>query len=362
MRMSLIKSKDALHEGISRFLWRQWAQLGVAGAVEFRDRWMIDPEALLIFTLDAARGDPRLFDEVVDWALVNGRWLSVQRLKNLCGPMDVKRTRAILAALAEFIAERKGSARWRGLMDIGGAYQDEEFGLFRDAAGGDLPIVGPTEPVFEKHGVLRSRIEPRGMSKPVPTDVPTNLILKLRAFFGVGARPDCVAYLLTHPGGYASEIARHVSYAQPSVQEALGDLAQSGLISTGQLGGGKVYQADRDRWRRFLRIVAVRSLPIWVDWPRVFRALSHARESFRHPLLWQASGYMSQSLALSLLEELGRDLEHTGLGLKPYLAPALQGSTASLALTVRRLVSALNPRSGTPSPIVPRHVLGRLPP
>ncbi|MDD3927980.1 MAG: hypothetical protein PHT33_15155 [bacterium] len=48
---------------------RKWSQLGVAGAIQAKDNWIIDPEALLLFTMDAGRYDPRLFDEVADWTL-----------------------------------------------------------------------------------------------------------------------------------------------------------------------------------------------------------------------------------------------------------------------------------------------------
>src|SRR3954471_6786518 len=70
------------------FCWRQWAQLGIFAQADHRDEWAIDPEALLIFTLTVARSDPRLFDEVLDWVVLNGRLLSIQRLRNLADDPD----------------------------------------------------------------------------------------------------------------------------------------------------------------------------------------------------------------------------------------------------------------------------------
>lgn len=57
--------------------------MGVFARAERRDPWAIDPEALLLFTLEIGRDDPRLFDEVLDWLVVNERLVSVRRLRNL---------------------------------------------------------------------------------------------------------------------------------------------------------------------------------------------------------------------------------------------------------------------------------------
>jgi hypothetical protein len=43
--------------------------MAVLGAPSGGSRWAQDPEALLISTLEVARDDPRLFDEVLDWLI-----------------------------------------------------------------------------------------------------------------------------------------------------------------------------------------------------------------------------------------------------------------------------------------------------
>jgi hypothetical protein len=64
--------------------WDQWSQLGLSGAAPARrEERAADPEALLLFTLEIGRDDPRLFDEVLDWLSVNEQFVSVQRLRNL---------------------------------------------------------------------------------------------------------------------------------------------------------------------------------------------------------------------------------------------------------------------------------------
>ena len=66
------------------FAWDEWAQMGVSASARRVDRSAQDPEALLLFTFEVAREDPRLFGEVLDWLALNERLVSVQRLRNLC--------------------------------------------------------------------------------------------------------------------------------------------------------------------------------------------------------------------------------------------------------------------------------------
>lgn len=80
--MSLAAFRSEFERRIAAFLWRQWVQLGVSGAEGHRDGWCQDPEALLAATLELARGEPRLFDEVADWMALNEPLLSMQRFRN----------------------------------------------------------------------------------------------------------------------------------------------------------------------------------------------------------------------------------------------------------------------------------------
>ena len=110
-----IPSKTAYSQALLRFLWRQWGQLGVAGRVDRRDGWIIDPEPLLLFTLQVARRDPRLFDEVIDWAVINSRRLMIQRCKSVLGAWSSPELAELFSALARVLNRREKSGRWRSL-------------------------------------------------------------------------------------------------------------------------------------------------------------------------------------------------------------------------------------------------------
>jgi hypothetical protein len=77
--MLLLELREKARQGFLEFAWRQWAQVGVSANVAGFDRWVIDPEALILFTVAVAWRDPRLFDEMLDWLAENRRLLTMQR-------------------------------------------------------------------------------------------------------------------------------------------------------------------------------------------------------------------------------------------------------------------------------------------
>src|ERR1700729_3821367 len=81
--MQISEIRDRVSQGLLDFAWRQWAQIGVLATAGGADRWTADPEALILFTIEIARRDPRLFDEMLDWMAFNHDLLSMQRLRNL---------------------------------------------------------------------------------------------------------------------------------------------------------------------------------------------------------------------------------------------------------------------------------------
>ena len=64
--MSISTLRDRVRSELTSFAWDQWAQMGVFAPSERRDQWAADPEALLLFSFEIGRDDPRLFDEVLD--------------------------------------------------------------------------------------------------------------------------------------------------------------------------------------------------------------------------------------------------------------------------------------------------------
>ncbi len=64
-------------------LWRQWTTLGVSGRGPTWTGATIDPDALLLLSCTIARHDARLFDAVLEWLRINGRFVNIQRVKRM---------------------------------------------------------------------------------------------------------------------------------------------------------------------------------------------------------------------------------------------------------------------------------------
>jgi hypothetical protein len=82
--MDISAHRQRLSDQLVAFAWEQWAQMGLLATPHRRSPWAQDPEALIVFTLEIARAEPRLFDELLDWMLLNEPLLSVRRLRAMC--------------------------------------------------------------------------------------------------------------------------------------------------------------------------------------------------------------------------------------------------------------------------------------
>jgi len=118
MKTPLQEFRDQYLETLLRFLWREWIALGVAGQERAALRHVVDPEALLLFTCSLGRYDQRLFDEVLDWLTKNGRFLNVQRMKNILSREDFAGGE-ILSAVADWLSQQNDPMKWKLLAKTG---------------------------------------------------------------------------------------------------------------------------------------------------------------------------------------------------------------------------------------------------
>jgi hypothetical protein len=337
---------EAVCEAVLRFLWRQWSQLGVSGAVSGRDPWMLDPEALLLFTLHAGRFDPRLFDEVLDWCHRHSGSLSVQRLKNLMNAeadgLDREtgeELRRSVSAVAGVLTSRSSGARFRVLAPpLRGVEETESEAkpFFLEPNGCPLPHFGASDPDFRRAGWLRSPVALRGLSVTPPLETAPNLLLlRLRSLFGLSPRAETIAYLLTHPMGGVREIARAARYSPAALHETLTSLAQGGYLL---VSGRGMYALKADRWQTFLNS----SVPLWVDWARVLPVIAAALSALTDPARKTRSPYLTASRLVRLHDALRDALFGSGLP-NPFADPVTL-ETVSEELP-RRLLTHLDNRA-----------------
>lgn len=313
MTISLENSRaDLLHSALG-LLWRQWTLLGVPGHTQDEssaDARIIDPEALLLFTTELGRYDARLLDEVTNWLRQYARLISMQRLKSLHHTHRLGDT-AALSALAATLLQNARMAKWQTIASLAEPAPEPRT-LFLREDGGDLPSHGPTDPVYAAYGLTRGLQKPRSDARPPQIDEPGTLLLKLRALFGVSARAEIIAALLTEETAHPSALAHRIGYLPRTVQDNLNEMALSGHVAGARVPGlREKHFALRPHDWRFLITWEPPSFPRWVEWPVRFALVQDALR-----LLAGKSGPADLSIALrcrEIYEQHYPSLSRTGL-------------------------------------------------
>lgn len=314
MALSLISFREEYLQLVLRFLWRQWSALGVAGHADTGDAWAVDPEALLLLTCTMGRYDPRLFDEVIDWLTTNERFVNVQRLKSVLVKEGFKGNTVVpvLGAIAGAMKREGRRSKWARLAQRPKDEPEDRY-LFRLPDNCVLPLVGEPDPVFREYGWLRNPLELRGLSKSFPPRAKPCLWLRLRALFGVNARCEILLYLLIAGRANSSDIARQTHFFQRTIQDALAEMAASGLLASQRLGREKLHWLrDAEKWEALLDVSGGEMH--WICWAPLFAAL----ESVWLCIQADAFDSMPPMLQMSELRKLvrsdvGRKLVMSGL-------------------------------------------------
>ena len=271
----LTEYRDQFQAVIFDFLWRQWSLLGVAGMTSSQDERIIDPEALLLFSLSVCRHDPRLFDEILDWLAQNGHFINVKRLRQIqqkfpfrCGPQ--------LSAIAKVLSQNaKYKLKWSGL--VGKSIAEPAEPLFMDNQGQALPYPAENDtcPHFKTHGLLRGNIQLRGYSQSFDTQSPACLLLRLRALVGMHARAEILCLLASVNEIHPAEAARQATYYQKTVQTALLEMTQSGTVLVRTSQKAKFYRLKSNILDSLLK--PNNKPPQWLHWPSVLLAVDITR-------------------------------------------------------------------------------------
>jgi len=302
--MQISELRDRLQQGLLDFAWAEWGQMGLLAQPTRTSPWAADPEALLLLTFEVGRQDPRLFDETLDWLVVNGRLVSQQRLRNLC--VD-GRERALADASLAWAAQHQRALRAAGTRTPPETRPPEQ--LFPSASAGDR-----IDPVFAAHGWSKAPTRPSGKSRPPRLDLPINFAFRLRRLFGTGSRAEIVRFLLTSrdPGAQAEVVRRAAGFAKRNVLDTANDLVAAGALGSYTLGasGERLYSADLSAWRSFLRLD---DMPAHRDWPQFLAALRVLHRELLDPRWDGLSDYLRASEARQLMKRVESDLRYAGV-------------------------------------------------
>ncbi len=268
----LTESKAQFEERIFDMLWRQWSLLGVAGVGgPEEDSRIIDPEALLLFSLVVCRYEPRLFDEILDWLVVNGHFINVQRLGRIQKRYEFDCERQ-LGAVAELLSQKSSyRLKWAGLAKQ--TCQHEIEPLFYDRAGRALPCPDDNNanPEFLRHGLRRGAIHLRGYSQSFDTRSPGSLLLRMRALVGICARAEILCLLAAEKEVHPSGAARQTGYYQKTIQTTLVEMAQSGVALVRSSRKEKYYRLKSGVLDNLLKPQG--RAPRWMNWPALLKAV-----------------------------------------------------------------------------------------
>jgi hypothetical protein len=292
-------------DGLLAFCWRQWAQLGVF-ADGSTDAWAMDPEALLVLSVHVARADPRLFDEILDWIVLNGRLLSVQRLRNLAALSPEPQ---LIEATLAWAGRNKSTLRYTPPRAPAEAVSAQE--LFTTQPSGTR-----RDPIFERYGYLRAPVTLSGKSTAPRLELPVALGLRLRQLLGVSARAEVLRCMFTadtaHVG--AAFLTEVTTYTRRNIADALSGLVASGVVTVREVGSDRGYGIDVGAWSALLRI-PLDQRPVLVEWPQLLRITAWLLVTLQDPDGDAMSDYMRGSESRQRLEMLEPDLAMIGMGL-----------------------------------------------
>jgi hypothetical protein len=333
--------RDQLRRRLVEFAWEEWAQMGVLAAPHRRSPWAQDPEALIVFTLEIARWEPRLFDELLDWMLTNEALLSIRRLRAMC--ID-ETDRALVAGAIGWLARRRPRARLR--VEPPDSNPQALEPVFHD--GGPVP---EADPDFAAAGLLRPPLAPSGKSLTPDLLTPINLGFRLRSILGVGIRAEVVRIMLTAqiPWMNAQALARASGYAKRNVHDALAGLSAARVVSAATVGGEQRYTIHKTAWAALLQDVPS-ELPFHRDWPQLLGALRTILRWTQQEELQSTSDYLRASGTRQLLDRIRPELAFAGIAIDPH--PTAKAAPQQLQIAVQRTLAALDidgvQVSGTP--------------
>ena len=291
-----------LREAAATAAWIQWQALGAQVAAPRPPSAIVDPEALVLFSLWLADDEPRVRDLLHGLAGLGSRLLSVQRLKGAMRAFPAG-TEQRLGGFASLVRAAGKDPRWSRLATTS-----------PPSPARPGKVASPTSRLHE----------------------PGSLLIRLRTGFGVDVRTDTLAYLIGRRGSWAGvrEIAEELCYAKYSVRLACEALASSGLIVS-KAERPVTYYADPRRWSAVLDL---RAEPVWHPWVSVYAFVLRLEELLGRPRLAAASESLAASLAREfvmgqgqVLTQLQLDVPDPRAHLREAYLPAFERTVGALA-------------------------------
>ncbi|MCK5133642.1 MAG: hypothetical protein KAR40_15995 [Candidatus Sabulitectum sp.] len=260
--MLSLNYRKYFQEAVLNLIWSQWTSLGVPGSSIPYSKAVIDPEALILFTCVLGRNDPRIFDEMMNWINKYQKSLNAGRFKRMLLQRKLEGG-SVFCAVLEALSLRE--PKWKSI--LGKPICGVSEPLFHYGN----PKAGRDDPGFSSRGYSRSPvIITQGIYNFNPIS-PANLIMTLRAVFGVNSRSEVLTYLLTHAEANSRRIALDTYYLPKTIYNALSDMEMSGRLRKRIQGKASLYSLKNTFWKQEFLQEEVDVM--WLDWPLIFSTL-----------------------------------------------------------------------------------------
>ena len=300
--MSVNKFKQELLDSILTLIWKQWTQLGIAGQINANDNFVLDPEALLIFSAHFARYDQRLYDLVIDWLQCNGESINQPRLKAL-----LKRFPHADRNSLGFITASVNLKKWNVFAKTLLPEDIETEPLFFE---NDF-VSTPDENAL-RYGFKRNRYVQSNKVMPFSNNGNASLLLRLRGAFGMSARAEAILTMLNKEFCRIQDVADAGGFSWKAASDVLDELCTSGVAVT----------LDKNKRGRtyFLKDVSTMCSLFGVDtvkfpdWLTVFEMLSTVWKCISNPLLAEVSEKtVSGELQREFTQKISDRLQNCGI-------------------------------------------------
>ncbi len=260
--MQPINYRKHFQEAVLDLLWAQWTSLGAPGNSVPYSKAVIDPEALILFTCTLGRNDPRVFDAMMSWISKYQKSLNAGRLKRMLSQRKLEGGNVFCAVLeALSLTEPK----WNSI------FSQPACGVSEPLYHYGNPIAGQEDPVFSSRGYLCPTVEITQDIYNFNPISPSNLIMTLRAVFGVNSRSEVLAYLLTNTEANSRRIALDTYFLPKTIYNTLLEMEMSGRLRKRIQGRAALYSLKDTFWKQeFLR---EKVDIVWFNWPLIFRIL-----------------------------------------------------------------------------------------
>ena len=282
--MSAIEFKHDFFDSLCTFLWRQWTQLGVSGHISTdSQRYVIDPEALLLFSSSFCRYDQRLYDLIINWLDVNGKFINIQRLKAMKKKMLCRDD----ASLGVMLAIANDDGKERRLKKLAESLRPKKLSnptpLFIDFNGQTETFSSLHDTKALQYGFIRNIYQPSGKTMHFPNTSLATFLLQLRGIFGLSARAEAVLILLGKDSCKIQDIADISGYSWKSIQDVMAELTASGIVISleGKERGSHFYLKHTHE----LLMVFNQQHAVFPEWKRIFNALHHLWKTISNPVL-----------------------------------------------------------------------------